>query len=88
MAREKSTFRGFTVAEINKAERNSFVVQIGNDMYANPDGDLVFTLNQAEKYYETLLTNILYTMDSGNAKQKLAAEKCLLRLHILPLRLH
>lgn len=88
MAKEKSPFRGFTVSEINKAERNSFVVQIGNDMYANPDGDFVFTLNQAEKYYETLLSNILYTMDNGNAKQKTAATKCLLRLHILPLRLH
>lgn len=88
MAREKSPFRGFTTAEINKAERNSFVVQIGNDFYSNPDGDFTFTLSQAEKYYETLLSNILYTMDNGNAKQKAAATKCLMRLHILPLRLH
>ena len=87
MAREKSPFKGFTIAEVNKAERNSYVLQIGNDFYAK-DGEMIFTLAQAEKYYDTLLVNILHTIDNGNAKQKAAAMKCLARLHIQPLRLH
>jgi len=87
MAKTKSPFRGFTVAEINRAERDSFVVQVGNDLYAK-DGDFIFTLSQAEKHYETLLMNILLTIDEGNHRQKDAAMKCLARLHILPLRLH
>lgn len=87
MAKVKSPFKGFTVAEVNKAERNSYVVQIANDFY-NKDGEFVFTLNQAEKHYDTLLVNILYTLDNGTQKQKDAALKCLSRLHIYPLRLH
>ena len=86
MAKLKSPFRGLTIKEVDKAERNSFTIRIGNDFYSN-DGNFVFTKNQAEKYYETLLENILYTMDNGNEKQKLAAMKCLERLKVLPLRL-
>jgi hypothetical protein len=86
MAKPKSPFRGLTLEEVNKAERNSFVVQIGQEFYSR-DGDFIFTQNQAEKCYETLLENILYTLDNGNEKQKLAAMKCLERLKVLPLRL-
>ena len=87
MAKTKSPFKGLTIGEVNKAERNSFVLQIGNDLY-NRDGEFIFTLAQAEKHYETLLMNILLTIDEGSTKQKDAAMKCLARLHILPLRLH
>ena len=87
MAKERSPFKGYSIAEINKAERNSFVIQIGNDLYSK-DGEMVFSLSQAEKYYDTLLVNILHTIDNGTAKQKVAAMKCLARLHILPLKLH
>ena len=88
MAKTKSPFKGLTIGEVNKAERNSYFIQIGNDAYRNQDGDLIFTLAQAEKHYETLLMNILLTIDEGSTKQKDAAMKCLARLHILPLRLH
>lgn len=86
MAKEKSPFRGFTVTEVNRAERDSYTIQIGNDMYSK-DGNFVFTATQAGKYYETLLQNIIYTLDSGNPKQKAAAMKCLEKLRIHPLRL-
>lgn len=87
MAKTKSPFKGLTIGEVNKAERNSFVLQIGNDFYSK-NSDFIFTLAQAEKHYETLLMNILLTIDEGSAKQKDAAMKCLARLHVLPLRLH
>lgn len=87
MARERSPFKGYSIAEVNKAERNSFVVQVGNDLY-NKEGEFIFSLSQAEKHYDTLLINILYTIDNGTAKQKTAALKCLARLHIIPLKLH
>lgn len=85
MAKKKSPFRGLTLEEVNKAERNSFVVQIGNDFFSR-EGDFIFTASQAEKCYETLLENILYTLDNGNEKQKSAAMKCLEKLQVLPLR--
>ena len=86
MAKQKSPFKGFTLQEVKRAEQNSFVVRIGNDFYNN-DGNFVFTQSQAEKHYETLLDNILYTIKNGNQKQKTAAEKCLLSLHIQALRI-
>jgi hypothetical protein len=86
MAKTKSPFRGLTLEEVSRAERNSFVVQIGNEFY-NKEGDFVFTQSQAEKCYETLLDNILYTLDNGNDKQKSAAMKCLEKLHVYPLRI-
>jgi hypothetical protein len=82
----KSPFKNFTLEEIQRAESNSFVIQIGNDFY-NKNGDFTFTIGQAEKYYEILLENILITLDEGTPKQKKAALSCLARLHILPLRL-
>lgn len=87
MAKQKSPFKGFTVAEINRAERGSFYLQIGNDAYSK-DREFVFTIAQAEKYYEILLSNILHTIDNGNDKEKVAAMKCLVRLHIHPLKIH
>jgi hypothetical protein len=87
MAKQKGPFKDFTVAEVNQAERNSFNIVIGNDFYAK-DGEFIFTQSQAEKYYGVLLENILYTIDNGNPKQKSAAMKCLVRLHIQPFRLH
>lgn len=87
MAKEKSPYKNFTIAEANKAERDSYTIQIGNEFY-NKDGDYVFTAAQAGKYYETLLNNIIYTIDGGNPKQRSAAMKCLEKLRIHPLRLH
>lgn len=87
MSKVKNPFKNFTIAEVNKAERDSYVLQIGNDFY-NRDGNFIFTLAQAEKNYDILLSNILHTIDNGTSKQKSAAMKCLARLHILPLRLH
>lgn len=86
MAKQKSPFIGLTTQEVNRAERDSFVIIIGNDFY-NKDGEYVYSLSQAEKYYEILLENILYTIESGSAKQRNAAIKCLENLHIRPLRL-
>ena len=84
--KRKESFKNFTIAEVNRAERDSYVVQIGNDFYSK-DGDMVFTAAQAGKYYETLLDNIVYTLDSGNAKQRAAAMKCLEKLRVYSLRL-
>jgi hypothetical protein len=87
MAKIKSPFRNFSLSEVNKAEKNSYTIQIGRDFYSK-DGVFVFTANQANKYYDVLLSNILYTMKNGDTKQKLAATKCLTSLHVHPFKLH
>lgn len=84
--KEKSPFIGFSIQEINVAERNSFVIQVGNDFYSK-DGSFVFTLAQAQKSYEILLLNIIDTINGGTPKQRAAALNCLARLHIMPLKL-
>ena len=73
--------------EILMAERNSFVVRIGNEFY-NKDGEFIFTQSQAEKHYNILLYNIIKTIESGSERQKIAAEKCFVTLQVLPLRIH
>ncbi len=87
MNKEKNPFKNFSLSEINKIERSFYLIQIGNDFYSH-DGDFIFSASEAEKYYEMLLQNILNTIDNGNNKQRAAAMKCLIRLHILPLKYH
>ena len=48
MAKTKSPFKGLTIGEVNKAERNSFVLQIGNDFHSK-DGDFIFTSSTSRK---------------------------------------
>jgi predicted Zn-dependent protease len=86
MVKQKSPFIGFTEAEVRRAEANSFVVILGNDLYSK-DGNFVFSLTQAEKHYYILLKNILITLDEGNPKQRKSAMHCLGKLHIQPLRI-
>jgi hypothetical protein len=85
MSKKKQPFIGFTEEEIFRAEANSYVILIGNDFYSK-DGDFAFSKQQAEKYYDILMENILRTLDEGTEKQRIAAMKCLARLQILPLR--
>jgi len=82
----KNPLKGLTTEEIDRIERNSYVIRIGNDMYAK-DGQYVFSIAQAENHYETLLENILHTIENGSVKQRNAAMKCLAKLHIQPLRI-
>ena len=81
----KKPFNGFTEEEIKRAEANSYTILIGSDFYSK-DGDFVFSRQQAEKYYDILMNNILRTLDEGNEKQRNAAMRCLNTLQILPLR--
>lgn len=85
--KNKSPFRGFTLDEVLEAESNSFVIQLGNNFYEK-EGSFTFSIKEAEKYYDVLLDNILYTIDNGAEKQRKAALSCLATLKILPLRLH
>ena len=82
---KKRPFAGFTKEEIFRAEANTFVIRIGCDFYSK-DGDFAFSRQEAEKYYDILMSNILRTLDEGNEKQYNAAMKCLADLQILPLR--
>jgi hypothetical protein len=86
MSKTKSPFRGLEIEEVLRAEGIFFVIQIGNDYY-NKDGNFTFERKEAERHYNTLLKNIMITIDKGTDRQKNAAMKCLARLHILPLRL-
>jgi len=85
MSKKKRPFAGITKEQIFRAEANTYVIQIGSDFYQK-DGDFAFSRQEAEKYYDILMSNILRTLDEGNEKQYNAAMNCLSSLQILPLR--
>jgi hypothetical protein len=87
MAKRKGPFRGYSEKEVLEAEASSFVIQCGNDYWSNNSGDFVFTQSQAERHYNSLLSNIILTLKEGNEMQKRSARKCLEKLWILPLRI-
>jgi hypothetical protein len=86
MAKKKSAFIGLTEDEASQAEANSFTVLLGNDFYLK-NGKFIFSYNEATKHYDTLLKNILATIDRGTEKQKNSAIKCLGTLQIQQLRI-
>lgn len=87
MSNKNSPFKNGTIQEVFRAEIDSYIIQVGSDFYDN-DGDYTFSSSQASKNYNIILKNILYSLANGNEKQKKAAARCLLNLHILPLRIH
>jgi hypothetical protein len=86
MIKQKSPFKGFTVEEVLKIERNSFVIQLGNDFY-NKDGNFTFSESQVNKYYNSILNKILYAISNGTDKQKRDAIKCLSTFRVFSLRI-
>jgi len=82
----KNPFVSYTVEEILNAERDSFVVQIGYDLYRNKKKEHIFSRAEAEKHYNLILRNILHSIAHGDAKQRTSATRCLSGLSILPFR--
>lgn len=78
--------KSITLEQLIEAELNAFVIQIGSEFY-NSDGMFVFDYKEANKHYNKLLSKIKLALSNGNEKEKIAALRCLPRLHILPLRI-
>lgn len=83
----KSPFVGFSVEEVLSAEACSYVILVGTDFYVRK-GQMVFTKRTAVKYYNEVLTEVVNQMYNGSAKQKANANRVLLSLCILPLRIN
>jgi hypothetical protein len=87
MSKKKGPFRGYTVEEVRNAEHEFFTILLGNDFYEY-EGDMVFTLKEAQNHYEKLLKNINIALANGTSKEIKTALRCLEKLRIEPLRIH
>lgn len=87
MKKEKSPFRGFTLSQINSIEADTYVIQVGVDLFCYK-GQFFFTKRSAALLYNKILVNLVDLINNGDTEQKNDATKCLGNLRILPLRIN
>lgn len=83
----KSPFAGYTSEEIMAFEAITYVLQVGSEIF-NKRGKWGFTKKSANIYYNRVLRELLNQLKNGDKKQRKNAERILLSLKILPLRIH
>lgn len=87
MGKKKVPFKIYSAEEIKKLEIDSYVIQVGVDLYAE-EGRMVFTKNAAAVYYNKILNHLLDIIDGGDAEEVMNAHRCLRSLHVMPLRIN
>jgi len=85
---KKSAFRSYSEEDIAATEFGTFVIQVGEDFLATPNGKMAFSLQRAESLYDDVLGGLQAMKKEGNEVEQADAEKCLLLLRIMPLRIH
>lgn len=85
---KKSAFRSYSEEDIAATEFGTFVIQVGDDFFATPNGKMAFSLQRAEMFYDDILGGLLAMKKEGTDIEKEDARKCLLLLRIYPLRIH
>lgn len=84
---KKSPYRNYSVEDIAATEFNTYVIQVGDDLFSY-NGKMGFSLKRAEMFYDDILGGLHEMKKSGNKIEKEDAIKCLLLLRIFPLRIH
>lgn len=82
----KSPFKHFSVEEVFAAESCSYVILVGTDFYVN-QGRMVFSKQAAARYYNHILNQVVDLMRNGTKKQKEHANRVIMSLKVLPLRI-
>jgi hypothetical protein len=87
MGKKKKPFKIYNAEEIKKLEVDSYVIQVGVDLYAE-DGRFVFTKKAAIVYYNKILNHLLDIIEGGDEEEVMNAHRCLRNLHVMPLRIN
>lgn len=82
----KKVRSGLTLQEIQEAEENAYIIQIGTELY-NYDGCFVFDQKEAHRLYNNLLAKIKLTIKNGEKEDREVALRCVAKLFVLPLRI-
>jgi hypothetical protein len=85
--KEQSPFVNFSIEQVLKAEQNSFIIQLGDDMFSY-DGKYVFTQKSAESFKNEIEIKLSNAIKNGTLKDQKLARYKLFNLRIYPMRLH
>lgn len=88
MSDEKSPYGKFSIEDITKAETDHFVIQIGSELFALPNGKMAFTKERIDALYEEVLEGLNIMRKEGTDIEQEQALQGLLLLKIHPLRIH
>lgn len=87
MSKEKSPYIGYTLEEIQEAEATAYVIQVGSDMF-HYKGNYTFSHKSAIYFRNKIVANLVDLIENGDEDQKKNAHRCMLALHVRPLRVH
>lgn len=87
MKKKKKSFVTYTVDEVFASEENTYVIQVGPDLFST-DTRLSFTKKMAEHYYDQIILALEDQIKNGNKKDRKEAKNILKNFRILPLRFH
>lgn len=87
MTKKKSPFVNYTEEEVFASEFATYFIQVGSDVF-NLDGRWVFSKKSASIYYNKILRQLLDDMINGEERDRKNAERVLLNLKVVPLKLH
>lgn len=85
---KKSAYRHYSEEDIAQTESGTYVIQVGGDLFQSPNGKMGFNKDRAEMFYADIMGGLTAMKKDGNDLEKEDAEKCLLNLRIVPLRIH
>jgi hypothetical protein len=83
----QSPYRHYSVEEIAATEFGTYVIQVGDDLFAY-NGKVGFSLKRAEEFYDNILAGLIHMKKNGNETEKEDAKKCMLLLRMFPFRVH
>lgn len=85
---KKSAYRNYSEADIAATEYGTYVIQVGDELFQAPNGKMAFNRERAEMFYDDILGGLSAMKKEGSDLEKQDAEKRLLHLRIMPLRIH
>lgn len=85
--KNKKPFGDYTFEQILSAEEESYVIQVGCDLF-DLDGKLVFDKPAAAMYYNQILKELVSAIEGGSRYEKKEALRALCTLRIHPLRIN
>lgn len=84
----KSAYKYYTEEQIKTSEEGHYVIQVGPDFYSSETGKMGFSKERVEQLFETVIIGLYEMKQHGTDQECADADKCLLNLRIMPLKIH
>jgi len=83
---KKSPFAGYSTEQVASFESMTYFLQVGSDIF-NIRGKCFFNKKSANIYYGKVMRQLLGDMKHGNEEEKKNAERVMLGMRVVPLKL-